>query len=133
MITQFFISIFIYLGLDFIWLRFIEGTYYGKTSLESTMRSGLVFKPHFLSLLGVYIALSFLTTFFVVPAFRALGISWHTFAISFGFGVGIFAFYELAHLTFYQSSGFIVLHIIWGGILVSIGTLISLYIKDYIF
>lgn len=133
MITQFFISVLVFLGLDFFWLRFVAGIYYKKDSFEATMKSGLNIDAHHLSLLGVYIALSFLTTFFVIPAFRTLGISWQTFAIAFGFGVGLFAFYELANLTFMSTSGLVIPHIIWGGILISVGTVISLYIKDYIF
>ena len=135
MIYQFLISVLVFIGLDYLWIGVVMKNFYLDALGALARTANGAFKPHVSAMIGVYVALAFLTTFFVVPAFRALGMSWQTILIAFGFGVGLYAFYDLTNLAILKDwpMKVVVIDIIWGGVLVALGTVISLFIKDFIF
>lgn len=135
MFQQFLISVLVFIGLDYLWIGVIMKNFYLNALGPLARADATGFKPHVTSMIAVYIALALLTTFFVVPAFRALGMNWQTIVIAFGFGIALYAFYEFTNYAILAAwpAKIIAIDIIWGGVLVALGTVISLFIKDFIF
>ncbi len=127
------VSIVLYMLLDYIWIGLIMKGFYTKALSNIGRIENGSFKPKILSTIIVYVALSFLTVFYLIP--RITGFNKESLIFAFLFGFALYAFYEYTNHALVKDwpKKIILIDCIWGGILVALGSCLTFVISAKIF
>ncbi len=127
------ISFVIYVLLDYIWIGILMQNFYSKSLSAVGLIENGKFKPRLLAMFAVYLSLSFLTVFHLIP--KVTGFDKTSLLYTFLFGVAVYAFYEFTNYAIIRDwpKKIILIDILWGGVLVAIGSCLTFVISARIF
>jgi len=131
MVATFLLLFVFFILLDYVWIGLLMKGFYVSALSEIGRVSDGAFKPHIPSMIAVYVALALLVTLFLMPLFQTEGVTVKTVGYAFLFGVLSYGFYEFTNYALLKDwpAKIITADIIWGGVLVLLGTLVTYYIQ----
>lgn len=135
MLLTFIVLFVLFIAIDYVWIGIVMKDFYLNLLQGIGRMENGAFKPHIPSMIAVYIAAAFLVTFFIYPMFQKEGITFHSVAMTFLFGIATYAFYDFTNYALLKDwpAKILAVDILWGGVLMALGTMFAYLILTKVF